>query len=1123
MTAKQLHTTVLLFAACCTWPGADLAAGEPYSWQRAHAKVLPTGNLQWAPTPYTFEAGDTVRYIDYENGDDANDGASKQTPWKHHPWDRDATGIAAEASGPVTYVFKGGVAYRGQLGADESGEPGNPIRLAYDPSWGEGKPWLLGSTRLPARWVKATEVDAPARLPEPQHVWALDLKPTGLLDKSNQIVFTQPTATWKRTVIPPYYGLFLVEPDGEVVTLHLARSPDWQPGAESFAMDYWHQWDGAARLKDAEGREFGGVQDDDLKGYAQDYFTGGHIWSQYPLFMGTPAPKHMPEKVEADHRAGETPFYFPKEGAFRMGLPGGVKPRVRYMIENLPQYLDSEGEFYLHAETGILFLRPPEGVDPNRLRLELSTAYGQIDIPSQSYIEIAGLKFSFARGDTIGLRESSTDVTIRHCDFIDVAETGVRGSMKTARTGPSTELMDNIRVTDCDFRNVWETGIRIADGSGGSKFRPYGRLGHVEVLRNNFYNTGMRHAGVIQSNVPTVSLICPTTGEIAGNIVRRSFGSGIVVFGGKEGNLGDYARRATEVPLIRIFVHHNLTQHTALGVNDYGGLALWQGGPIYAYSNVIGSSPGHMPGGFWGIPMANLSYPLYLDGAYKMYCFNNVIWGASIDEDDPYRSMNSAYFMVFGFLNQFVGNTVYRHGKGIGGSSGNRCDVLGNVFSEIKGLFLANNRVGDPSLVGGGDDASSGMRGVPSLAFGANVFHGEAEAGAILKQRYDDQDRPLLDIPLEIAAESIPEMARRMRAFPIRYGELGTATDERPIVGAAAAKIHDSSEVDFRLVPGSAAVDRGIEYFIPFSLYGTVGEWHFTENHADPQVVTDYHWYLSEAHIYRMIYEHIPVFDLQINRAALDDFVPSPSETWTDGALRFDGSRFARYPDDALREDIRIPISRFREGKQQIPEGKAWRWVESAGGETYARYPAELRKTLAIGTQNLLVEAGFRTARGHECGTLVAKHDGRAGYRLIVNASGRAEFQIASAGSHDAVATAQAVNDGRWHHVLAEVDRQSGRMTIYLDGKTAGEAKATLAADVSLDNESDFLVGKSHDDTGCFEGAIDFMRVCQGTLADAQTTIEELYEWQTNGPFRYDFCGRKPAGTRDAGAVERVE
>ena len=49
--------------------------------------MLPTGDLEWAPQPFEFKAGESVRYIDFDGGNDANDGTSKQTPWKHHPWD----------------------------------------------------------------------------------------------------------------------------------------------------------------------------------------------------------------------------------------------------------------------------------------------------------------------------------------------------------------------------------------------------------------------------------------------------------------------------------------------------------------------------------------------------------------------------------------------------------------------------------------------------------------------------------------------------------------------------------------------------------------------------------------------------------------------------------------------------------------------------------------------------------------------------------------------------------------------------------------------------------------------------------------------------------------------------
>ncbi len=1124
---------ILLLAIAFLMTLAPLTAGAvDYSWQKPHVRVLPNGDLEWAPEPFEFVAGDTVRYIDYVSGDDANDGATKQTPWKHHPWDRDAAGNAAEASGPITYVFKRGVVYRGQLYADESGEQGNPIRLTSDPDWGTGEARFMGSTRLPREWLPAATVEHPDRLPEPGKVWALDLKATGLLDADNAVAYSGPNPHGRGAgrPSPAFTALYVVNDDGTASRQHLARWPDWQRGNDNFAIDYWNTIDGPKTVTGGDGRwTASGMYDEALKGYSKDYFTGGFIWKQYRSFMGTPTPSQIPATREVRTESGEAievPMYHPDEGVLLKGGQGGYGAGgLRYMIDNLPQFLDSAGEFYLDPDTGLLFYRPADGIDPNELHLELTNRVVQISIPSQSHIEISGLKFSFCHGATIELEDSTTDVNIHHCTFHELPDTGVAGGV--SRSDEVMHVMDRIRVADCDFRNVLTTAIRLSGTWKWNEAKYRGMLRHVEIMRNRTFNTGMRHTGSRWSNVPAIAVTMLQTGEIAGNVVRRSFGSGIVVLGGKEGNLGHHEARDLNLPLIRILVHHNKTEDTALGVNDYGGLALWQGGPIYCYSNNIGNSPGHMPSGFFNrTSPVNLSYPLYLDGAFKQYCFNNIIWGRTTDPDDPFANTTPGYFMVFGFLNQFTNNTIYRNAVGIGGSSGNRNDIVSNVFAEISRQFLRNNREGDPSLVGGGDDASSGIRGIPSLAFAHNFFHGTAEAGSLLRER-DEREK-------YIEAAEIDRLAELMRQYPIRVADLGRRVSQKPITGKPGGGPLDelTPEVHFHPTPGSPVVDAGATYFIPWSLHGTVGEWHFNENQARPQMVTDYHWYMSQAHFHRSMYEYVPSFDLRVNRAKLSDYVPSPSEDWVQGALQFDGKRFASYPDSLLRKDVVISIGSWdRSGRRtaQVPE-EPWIVDEPSRKGTaqqntpyaeddYMRYPAEHRKTLIITTQNLLVEANLKVAEGTS-GQIMGKHDGESGYRLFVNDAGAAEFQISSGGVHGAVATGAAINDDEWHHVLAEIDRASGRMTIYLDGRRSAGARAALAADASLDCRSDFLVGRARDGAAGFEGAIDFLRVARGTLADAHTTIEELYEWQFNGPQLRDFAGRQPVGRRDAGALE---
>jgi hypothetical protein len=52
-----------------------------------------------------------------------------------------------------------------------------------------------------------------------------------------------------------------------------------------------------------------------------------------------------------------------------------------------------------------------------------------------------------------------------------------------------------------------------------------------KVLRNRVHNTGMHHWGNIQSAVPAIGLDYSVTAHVAGSIVTRSFGSGIMIFG----------------------------------------------------------------------------------------------------------------------------------------------------------------------------------------------------------------------------------------------------------------------------------------------------------------------------------------------------------------------------------------------------------------------------------------------------------------------------------------------------------------------------------------------------------------------------------------------------------------
>jgi hypothetical protein len=270
-----------------------------------------------------------------------------------------------------------------------------------------------------------------------------------------------------------------------------------------------------------------------------------------------------------------------------------------------------------------------------------------------------------------------------------------------------------------------------------------------------------------------------------------------------------------------------------------------------------------------------------------------------------------------------------------------------------------------------------------------------------------------------------------------------------------------------------------------------------------PGTIIDEHWRANDYLSQRDHFHERPTYPLTTVNMEPGDYVKGPLENFTKGALRFNPSRktYARlsHGELSLAHTARLAT---RAQHNQDPEEKPFTFE---GPEL---------KNPEIHETNFLIEVYFR-AEGD--GLSVSKKQ-KAGYALRL-VGGRAVFGVSGADGSSAELTSQtALADGGWHHLVVEADRASRILSIYIDGKLDRSGPGIGA--VSLANTGDLLVGGGPGGE-ILNGALDFLRIAQGTLADAQTSIGELYAWQFDGPALRDMRGMRPLGKgRDAGALE---
>jgi len=639
-----------------------------YSWQNPNATVDNWGNLQYTPQPFVYAPGASVIYIDYDNGNDNNDGRTQGTALKHHPWDAEATGTAKTISGVHTYVFKRGVVYRGKLVAKESGQHNNPIKLTSDPSWGRGEAGIYGSERITSGWQKCSPVTAP-HIPDPTNTWYIDLPFT--LEDNPYGSFK----TWDEI----YVQIVAEVTDTGLARVNIARAPNWTMSDPNFLSKEW--WD----VKWVANRTLElpvsfPVTDNDV-------WTGGTIWTYWgrkgDANMGT----IQSGKVKAHQSGGRV--IIPSD---KLRMDYGNK----YYIENLPFLLDVPNEFYYAgkgAQKGRLFIRLPGDRDPNTAILEIGVRPDIIDIQNKNNIEISGLTFACnnnprptsytpepphwnnndGSSQAIELSGTCSNITIKNNKFRHVVM-GI-APWRAERTPP--QIFDNILIADNDFAEIDDQSINIAN-----RVPEESTMKRIKIFRNKLTNVGSRQTTRSYSAIPAINVNPATWVEIAGNFIYDTWGQGINV-------RGQVATSSTPGNQVRVLVHHNKIVGSLHGTNDWGGIEGWYDGPCFYWSNISANPRGYKH------HQGNDSYnpwggAIYIDHGVHHKVFNNIVWGVHNDPNNGHLRNPAGLFQALSDKNFFANNTVYKFYRGNAAVSGERGVYVGNLQQDITLLHESN-------------------------------------------------------------------------------------------------------------------------------------------------------------------------------------------------------------------------------------------------------------------------------------------------------------------------------------------------------------------------------------------------------------------------------------------------
>ena len=1168
-------TVCLCVAAAIVFGGADSGRGQNWSWQEPHAEVGARGDLTWKPLPFVFERGDSVRYIDYERGSDENPG-TRDRPWQHHPWDAKAGGKAAACAGIHTYVFKRGVAYRGALKLRESGATGTPIRLTSDPTWGAGDAVLCGSQQV-RRWQRGADHQD---IPQAEKVWFADLdfapRCVWLVGEGGDVVRIPLARTpnwevsdlddiksqwwhWDYAGTKPF-DVFTETDAGKklylgVDTAHLTRPADYYQDALVWTEYGWVMgtpYPARVEVVDTErkglgfGGQWGGVGSYKIVRYNRYYLE------DKPHYLDAP---------------GE--FWFHKKGRggrLYIRLPGDQNPNEAHVeAARHLNLLDSTGVSHIDI-SGLTFrftnvywsldAGPWVGpdVDPACIRLlgsgtDIRVAhclFEHVHMPIRmkavskddaiDRITISDNIFRFtdhgavsiADGTEYGVKEPPLG---RLYDVRVMRNQGYQIGMRPNRFGQGHALevsyAETMEIAGNVLDRCYGSGIFLFGGkaSGFLGDRPLSRmLVHHNKVTDSLLNSN-DWGGIETWQGGPAYVYNNISGNPGGywhynfmlnpgRPARARFGHAYYLDGAfKNYHFNNIAWGKSKDPLSRLgntaafqeihsyqntffnntvynFVKGTRRQSPHAGRDKFlgnvwdgiGEWLFWHATPAESPEEGNAADAGEQQSHF-ALETNAYSRNVFRDLSDKFAVFEpSGRWHQSLDS---FRAALEAHEALASDVGQVAGRPVLRDPAqhDFRPASGSLAVDRGVKVFVPWGLYAT---VGEWHFYPVGDDPTR----ILDEHWTMTVAH---------ENRQDYYKLPMYPLravnvgaedyvsgPLEDWTRGALQLDGRSQYAVLENARLGAS--DAPGAEPAPAPPAIPESYDWVTIAALAEIVPGERFTVELHLQG-----------IDPgqKIGADLHWHkaggahggfntwggaqdVAGAGPYAFSFNPQDKPDLESFQVLV---YLSPTGDWADNTA----------------------VARFT-----IPKA-----VTTSPAE-----PAPVRNA-QVATSNFLIEAYFRTESG-TAGAVVTEKMARAGYSLTINAAGGVAFALRGADAAAALDSVTRINDGKWHHVIAEADRAGETLTLYVDGRLDA-AGPGVGSEVSLANEADLYIGGTPGGR-YLSGTLEFLRLSLGTLADAKTNIDEVYAWQFDGPFLRDFAGCEPAALRrDAGALEHRE